>query len=71
MKDFKTISVNGFWKDDKSEFENYLISESHDIKEDENEDDLIFFYGLSEEDIKKDLGKETGQDFVITSYEIV
>jgi hypothetical protein len=61
------IIVDGYWVDDRTEFEGYVISQSNDIEED---DDSIFFYGLSESKIAESLGKETGEDFVITRYEV-
>ncbi len=65
----KYFSINGYYKDDKSEFEGYIIKEYDDV--DEELDDLIFFYGLSESDIKQaiDDGGEDILDFVITSYD--
>jgi len=64
----KYFSINGYYKDDKSEFEGYIIKEYDDV--DEELDDLIFFYGLSENNIKQaiDDGGEDILDFVITSY---
>lgn len=64
----KYFSINGYYKDDKSEFEGYIIKEYDDV--DEELDDLIFFYGLSESNIKQaiDDGGEDILDFVITSY---
>ena len=62
------IIVDGYWRDDRTEFEGYVISQTHDVEED---DDSIFFYGLSESQIAESLGKETGEDFVITRYEVV
>jgi hypothetical protein len=65
----KYFSINGYYKDDKSEFEGYIIKEYDDV--DEELDDLIFFYGLSESNIKQaiDDGGEDILDFVITSYD--
>jgi len=62
------FSINGYWKDNSEAFERYIVKESEEIIE--SEDDSIFFYGLSERDIKKAIeeGQETGEDFVITSY---
>ena len=61
--------IDGYYKDDKTEFSGYLVSET-----DDHMDDEIFFYGLSEEDIKDaiKLGDDSNIiDFVITSYEKV
>ena len=63
------FSINGYWKDDKSEFENLIVKEFDEI--DEETDELVFYYGLSEKDIQEaiELKEETAHDFVITSYE--
>ena len=61
------IYVDGYWRDDKTEFYGYVISQTDDIEE---HDDEIFFYGLSESQIAESLGKETGADFVITAYAV-
>ena len=61
------IIVDGYWRDDRTEFEGYVISQTYDVEED---DDSIFFYGLSESEIAESLGKETAQEFVITRYEV-
>jgi len=68
------FSISGYWKDDQSEFEDYLVS-SGDYDEEstpDKVDEQIFFYGLNEEEIKQMIedGLETGEDFVITSYEV-
>jgi len=65
----KYFSIDGYYKDDKSEFNGYIVKEYDDV--DEELDDLIFFYGLSEEDIKDAIedGGDDILDFVITSYE--
>lgn len=61
------IIVDGYWVDDRVEFEEYVISQSNDVEEG---DHSIFFYGLSESQIAESLGKETSEDFVITSYKL-
>lgn len=65
----KYFEISGYWKDDKSEFSRYIVSENDEIIDDVD-DDLIFYYGMNEEDIKDaiKLGKKTANDFVITSY---
>jgi hypothetical protein len=68
----KYFSINGYWIDDKSEFEGYIVKEFDDCEENEADDDRIFFYGLSENNIIQAIeeGEEgTALDFVITSYE--
>ncbi len=68
----KYFSINGYYKDDKSEFEGLIVKEYDDAEEDESRDDQIFFYGLSEADIQQaiaDGGEDDILEFVITSYE--
>jgi len=64
------FSINGYWKDDKTEFYGYIVSDTDDTGYNYGLDDEdIFFYGLSENEIKECLNDEnTGLDFVITSY---
>ena len=69
-------SISGYWKDDGVHFEGYKVSDTNDstpevLPEGISDDDL-FFYGLSEQDIKDaiELGKDSNEDFVITSYEL-
>lgn len=75
-----TFYISGYWKDDKTEFEDYIVSEFDGFSGDEEtgidgegltEDDY-FFYGLSERDIQEAIksGEDTCQDFVITSYTV-
>lgn len=64
------FNISGYWKDDKSEFEDYIVKEFDDV--DEETDDLIFYYGLSEADIIDAIENPNDSDcidFVITSYE--
>lgn len=69
-------SIDGYWKDDGTEFSNYLVTDTdgiEDLPERFNEDD-IFFFGLSEKDIKENIEDatklrfKTCHDFVITNY---
>ena len=67
----KYFKIEGYWKDDKSEFSDYIVKEYNDVEENESDDDLIFFYGMGVKDLEiavKD-GNETMSDFVITTYE--
>ncbi|MFZ1704366.1 MAG: hypothetical protein WAT79_08460 [Saprospiraceae bacterium] len=70
----KLFKISGYWKDDGKEFSDYIVSAYDGFSDDENIeiDDEIFFYGMSEEEIKEAIvhGQETGEDFVITSYKI-
>ena len=61
------FEIDGYWKDDKSEFSSYLIKSTHEILEEE--DDSIFHYGLSEQDIQKTIKEGNNNiDFAITAY---
>jgi hypothetical protein len=65
----KKYFISGYWKDDPNDkFENYIVKENHDVKEED--DESIFFYGMTEEIIKDAIkkGLNTTNDFVITSY---
>lgn len=64
------FSINGYWKDDKTEFYGYIVSDTEDTRHNYGlDDEEIFFYGLSENEISKCLNDEsTIHDFVITSY---
>jgi len=59
--------INGYWKNDKTEFYDYVVTDYDDNAED---DDEIFYFGLSESEIQKaiKLGWNTELEFVITSY---
>lgn len=63
--------ISGYFKDDNTEFIDYLVKENDSVNEET--DDNVFFYGLSEKDINKAIavGKDTIEDFVITSYVVV
>jgi|TARA_R110000782_G_scaffold21110_4_gene56922 hypothetical protein len=65
----KYFSINGFWKDDKFEFEDYIVKEFDDA-ESEQADDRIFEYGWSESDLNDAVavGEDGIFDFVITSF---
>jgi hypothetical protein len=69
----KYFEIDGYWKDDKSEFSRYVVKEFDDVEEDEEMDNKIFFYGLSEVDIQRAIedernGEEDYMDFAITAY---
>lgn len=59
--------INGFWKDNKLKFSNYIVADRDDNTDDEDE---IFYFGLNEEEIKETIKLEwnTELEFVITSY---
>ena len=65
----KYFSVDGFWNDDKSEFEGYIIKEFHDEELYSALDDKIFYYGLSELQIKDMIkNPNKNEEFTITDY---
>jgi hypothetical protein len=65
-KNMAKFEIDGYFKDDKTEFYGYLVSEHDDVYNDE--DESIFFYGLSEDEIKEAMSENTTHDFVITAY---
>lgn len=65
----KFFRVSGYWKDTKTEFSDLLVKEFDDMEDDET-DEFIFYYGLSEEDLKNS-SEEDSLEFVITNYEEV
>lgn len=66
----KYFSIDGYWKDDQTEFNDYIIKEYDDSEETEERDDMIFYYGMSEADIQDAIANpdENNLEFVITSY---
>lgn len=66
----KYFSIDGYWKDDKSEFYDYIVKEYDDSEGDEELDALIFYFGMGENEIKDAIamGENTTDEFVITSY---
>lgn len=69
MKYFK---ISGYWKDDKSEFTDYIVKDTDDAEKSDI-DNNIFYYGLTENKIKDAIKKkeDTIHEFVITSYKKV
>ena len=64
------IKIDGYWLDDKTEFYGYIVSQLEEI--DEENDENIFYYGLSLDYIEENiLNEKTGLDFVITRYELI
>ena len=60
------FSISGYYKDDGSEFEGYIVKEFDDV--DEENDDDVFYYGLSERDLRGS-SFDDGLEFVVTSFE--
>lgn len=65
--------ISGYFKDDNSEFENYLVSVFDGLDEESSDfnDKDIFFYGLSEEEIIEAMNnpfENNVLEFVITEY---
>lgn len=66
----KVFSISGYWKDDKTPFNGYKVAELDSLPDGYSDDD-IFYFGLSEDDIKESIDNtETVNDFVITDYEL-
>lgn len=66
----KYFSIDGYWKDDQTEFSDYIVKEYDETEETEERDNMIFNYGLSENEIKDAIASPDGNGlaFVITSY---
>lgn len=64
------FKINGFWKDDKTKFSDYLVCENAICPSGINEDEIMFF-GLSELEIQEAIENKwnTDLEFVITSYQ--
>lgn len=67
----KIFAISGYFVDDLTEFEDYLVTEFHDIPDGWNDEDF-FFHGVSEEDLKGcvESREPVGGEFVITYYYI-
>ena len=55
--------ISGYWKDDKSEFDGYVVTNF----DDDDGDDNVFYYGLEESDLKNS-SEGDALEFVVTSY---
>lgn len=67
-KELKYIYIDGYYKDDKSEFTDYLCKTSCDYIEGSREDDNIFFYFNSLSEAQGFINDKNGiVDFVITA----
>lgn len=66
------FSIDGYFKDDKSEFSGFLISEFSNTPKGYSDED-IFFYGLGESELRDavEQGEDTTHEFVVTSFEKV
>ncbi len=62
--------ISGYFIDDGSPFENYLVRGNDENFESEHEDNQIFYYGLDTQAIKKAIkaNLSIGGEFIITSY---
>ena len=65
----KYFLIDGYWKDDLLEFRDFIVREYDDIV-DEEQDNEIFYYGLSEAEILESINNpdESGLEFVVTNY---
>jgi len=65
--------ISGYFIDDNSKFIDYYVTNNHNtnLSSTNLSDDDIFFYGLSEETIKKAILSKTiiNGEFIITSYQ--
>lgn len=63
------FSVIGYWKDDRTEFYGYLVTDYDSVPDGYTEEE-IFFFGLNENDLKNS-SEDDALDFVITAYTIL
>lgn len=65
----KYFIIDGYWKDDLLEFRDFIVREYDDVVDDE-EDNEIFYYGLSEAEILESINNpdESVLEFAITNY---
>ena len=56
--------IDGYWKDDKSTFTDYIVTNYNDASD---KDDDVFYYGLSEADLRSSCESD-GLEFIVTSY---
>jgi len=62
------FSINGYWKGDNSEFEDYIVTD-WDCTPEGYDDDDIFMFGMKERDIKAIMdSSDKNSEFVVTSY---
>ena len=57
--------ISGYWKDDSTEFEDYLVVDTDEVQPD---DTVIFMYGITEEEIQEVMIGNISYEFEITSY---
>lgn len=64
----QTFKINGYWKNSKGGFENYLVRNTS--FDDDKDDDEIFGYEMPENFIKRCIedGTDSVLDYVITAY---
>ena len=62
--------IDGYWKSDKENFEDYMVCDQEHDESQSIRDDEVFYYGLTEFDILKAIedSESTGLEFVITAY---
>jgi hypothetical protein len=64
--------ISGYWKDDTDSIFTYLLVSSYDSADNTYEEDNVFLYGYSEEELIEAiaLGHHTANNYVITAYQI-
>jgi hypothetical protein len=67
----KYFSINGYWKDNKEEFEGYIVTNYNNMEVDSDyEEEDIFMFGMDERLLIEaiELKEDIIHDFVTTSY---
>ena len=71
VQQVRVFKIDGYWVDDKQEFQECLVSEFDDTPSGYKDED-IFYYGLNEAAIKDAIAEQKPvDDFVITGYEVL
>lgn len=69
MTDRKYHRISGYFKDDRTEFTDYLVSVGTDSIDEDRDDQIFFYYSdLNELSRAIEMGKKTIEDFVVTSH---
>jgi hypothetical protein len=61
--------ISGYFKDDKTEFTDYLVSVGTDSIDEERDNQIFFYYSdYSELSQSIAIGEKTNEDFVVTNH---
>ena len=67
MREYYT--VDGYWKDDKSEFRDLIVTNFDDVEENGMfGEDEVFLFGFSEQMLEELKDVNNNDDFIVTNY---